>query len=64
MNKTININNKEVNNEYYKYIEQKNKYKKQILELYNSGNSLYKINKLTGLSIPSISLIIKNSNKN
>jgi transposase-like protein len=59
MNKTININDKDVDNEYYKYIEQKNKYKQQILELYNSGNSLYKISKLTGLSIPSISLIIK-----
>jgi transposase-like protein len=64
MNKTININNKDVDNEYYKYIEQKNKYKQQILELYDNGNSLYKISKMTGLSIPSISLIIKNSNKN
>ena len=63
MNKTININNKDVDNEYYKYIKQKNKYKQQVIELYNNGCTLYKISKLIGLSIPSIKLIVESSIK-
>ena len=63
MNKTININNKNVDNEYYKYIEQKKKYKQQVIQLYNDGYNIYKISKLIGLSMPSIKLIIQDLSK-